>query len=144
MRDAEASAVSGGILHPRCINTVAFANFPQPTPTNPSPFMVTSAPSSKPASRLPSRSGTPSIKEMVGRSTAPMHLHLPRILSVATVAHQVHEVMKHFRHEKESEAHQVSSLSPPFGIHLRHLPDLPPTSRASAQGHYSPDCQPRQ
>lgn len=41
-----------------------------------------------------------------------MHLHLPRIPSVANFAHQVHEVMKHFRHEKESEAHQVSSLTP--------------------------------
>ncbi|KAI9571379.1 pyridoxal phosphate-dependent transferase [Boletus coccyginus] len=42
-----------------------------------------SVPSSRPPSRLPSRSGTPSIKEMM------------------------HEVMKHFRHEKESEAHQI-------------------------------------
>ncbi|KAF8136533.1 pyridoxal phosphate-dependent transferase [Boletus edulis] len=42
-----------------------------------------SAPSSRPHSRLPSRSGTPSIREMV------------------------HEVMKHFKHEKESEAHQI-------------------------------------
>ncbi|KAF8547483.1 PLP-dependent transferase [Imleria badia] len=38
---------------------------------------------SVPSSRLPSRSGTPSIRDMV------------------------HEVMKHFRHEKESEAHQI-------------------------------------
>ena len=37
-----------------------------------------------------------------------LHWHLPRISSVLT---QVHEVMKHFKHEKESEAHQVLLLT---------------------------------
>jgi len=39
-----------------------------------------------------------------------MHLHfpqLPRVKSFTDVVEQVRDVMKHYKHEKESEAHQV-------------------------------------
>ncbi|KAF8844423.1 PLP-dependent transferase [Paxillus ammoniavirescens] len=36
-----------------------------------------------------------------------MHLHSLRLPSLANITHQVHEVMRQFKHEKESEAHQI-------------------------------------
>ena len=36
-----------------------------------------------------------------------MHFHLPRVQSFTHIVDQVRDVMKHYKHEKESEAHQV-------------------------------------
>jgi len=36
-----------------------------------------------------------------------MHLHLPRVHSFANIVEQVRDVMRHYKHEKESEAHQI-------------------------------------
>ncbi|KAK0463590.1 pyridoxal phosphate-dependent transferase [Desarmillaria tabescens] len=37
----------------------------------------------------------------------PMHFHLPRVQSFSNVMDQVRDVMKHYKHEKESEAHRI-------------------------------------
>lgn len=37
----------------------------------------------------------------------PMHFHLPRVQSFTGIVEQVRDAMKHLKHEKESEAHQV-------------------------------------
>jgi len=37
-----------------------------------------------------------------------MHFHLPRVQSFSGLVDQVRDVMKHYKHEKESEAHQVA------------------------------------
>ena len=39
-----------------------------------------------------------------------MHFHLPQVTSFTDLVHQVKDVMKHYKHEKESEAHQVSQM----------------------------------
>jgi len=36
-----------------------------------------------------------------------MHFHLPQVSSFTNLVHQVKDVMKHYKHEKESEAHQI-------------------------------------
>ncbi|KAF8798126.1 PLP-dependent transferase [Phlegmacium glaucopus] len=36
-----------------------------------------------------------------------MHFHLPRVESFTHIVDQVKDVMKHYKHEKESEAHQI-------------------------------------
>ena len=36
-----------------------------------------------------------------------MHFRLPQVSSFTDIVHQVKGVMKHYKHEKESEAHQV-------------------------------------
>lgn len=36
-----------------------------------------------------------------------MHFHLPRVQSFTGIVEQVRDAMKHLKHEKESEAHQV-------------------------------------
>lgn len=38
-----------------------------------------------------------------------MHFHIPRVKSFSDVVQQVHDVMRQYKHEKESEAHQVRS-----------------------------------
>jgi hypothetical protein len=43
--------------------------------------------------------------------TIHMHFHLPRVSSFSNLVDQVRDVMRHHKHEKESEAHQVRSLS---------------------------------
>jgi hypothetical protein len=40
-----------------------------------------------------------------------MHFHLPRVQSFTGIVDQVRDVMKHYKHEKESEAHQVGWTS---------------------------------
>jgi hypothetical protein len=37
-----------------------------------------------------------------------MHFHLPRVQSFSGIVDQVLDVMKHYKHEKESEAHLVA------------------------------------
>lgn len=36
-----------------------------------------------------------------------MHFHLPRVKSFSEIVEQVRDAMRHYKHEKESEAHQV-------------------------------------
>ncbi|RDB21198.1 Aspartate aminotransferase [Hypsizygus marmoreus] len=36
-----------------------------------------------------------------------MHFHLPRVKSFTNIVDQVRDAMKHYKHEKESEAHQI-------------------------------------
>lgn len=36
-----------------------------------------------------------------------MHFHLPRVQSFTNLVQHVREAMHHYKHEKESEAHQV-------------------------------------
>jgi hypothetical protein len=36
-----------------------------------------------------------------------MHFHLPHVQPFSNIVEQVRDVMKHYKHEKESEAHQV-------------------------------------
>jgi len=62
-----------------------------------------------------SRPGTPRNFKDIVRSpsdsqkspTMPMHFHLPRVQSFSNVMDQVRDVMKHYKHEKESEAHRI-------------------------------------
>jgi len=39
-----------------------------------------------------------------------MHFHLPHVHSFTSIVDQVKDVMKHYKHEKESEAHQVPQI----------------------------------
>jgi hypothetical protein len=39
-----------------------------------------------------------------------MHFHLPQVSSFTNLVHQVKDVMKQYKHEKESEAHQVRQM----------------------------------
>jgi len=36
-----------------------------------------------------------------------MHFHIPRVKSFTHIVDQVRDAMKHYKHEKESEAHQI-------------------------------------
>lgn len=64
----------------------------------------------------------------------PMHFHIPRVQSFTNIVDQVRDAMKHYRHEKESEAHQVCIF--PWSFRCRTLnscmPDLSPSRWPSA------------
>lgn len=77
---------------------------------------------SRPQSPTPSSTSTPA-SEPVDHSSeldppAKMPFHFPSVHSFTNIAHQVRDVMKHYKHEHESEAHQVC-----FASHLAHSVD---------------------
>lgn len=69
-----------------------------------------------------------------------MHFH-PRILPFSDLLSQVRDVIKHHKHENESEAHQVRSLILRLYSSLSCAPDFPPSTWSPAQ-RSSSACEP--
>ncbi len=70
----------------------------------------------------------------------PMHFHLPRVQSFTNVMDQVRDVMKHYKHEKESEAHRVCVLVSALIILSADRPsDLPAVGRTQGEGRFASD-----